>query len=159
MRVECVVSVNSEAFDELEGLGVSENVVPSGALASGMGVAGWLVYDASPLVGVGSNVEPSFVVKVFKKDGYVFGFGIEVTKNERRAIGVSKFLLENGVKKLVGFGGNFFVGGASGIAIGIVRTRVKYVVEIKVSHVNPAGGFGELFVANGSRRDGEGNVP
>ena len=51
------------------------------------------------------------------------------------------------------------VGSASGISISIVRARIKYVVEVEVSHVYPASGFGELFVANGSRRDGEGSVP
>ena len=82
----------------MEGLGVSENVVPSCALAGGMGVACWFVYDASPLVGVGSNVEPSFVDNVFNADRYVFRIGIEITENESRAIRMGEFFLKDGIK-------------------------------------------------------------
>ena len=66
---ELVLAEDVEAFDELEGLSVSENVVSSRARTVFLGPASGLIVFSPPLFGVGTDVEPSAVVEVFLKAG------------------------------------------------------------------------------------------
>ena len=61
VSVEGVVSVDSKAFNQLEGLCIGKDVVSSGAEAGGVCVAGGFVVDSSPLGGVCPYIKPSFV--------------------------------------------------------------------------------------------------
>ena len=80
MGVECVVSVNPEALNELEGVSVREDVVSASSCTRGMAAADRFVVRRSKLLGDSANVEPSLVVKVLREGGNLRRDRVEVAK-------------------------------------------------------------------------------
>ena len=84
---------------------------------------------------MGSYVEPGAIIEVLLQDGDFVRISIQVAKDEGRAWRLSIFLVEDGVENAVGFECVFGDGGSSGVAIGVVRSWVDLVFEVKVGHV------------------------
>ena len=90
---------------------------------------------SSPLVGVGSNIKPSFVVELFGQRLYFVRVRIQITKDEGGPIGVLCFFQQYGPNYSVGFLGYFGALRASGIAVSIVGSWVQQMFDVEVGHV------------------------